>query len=93
MKLIKYVLYNLLWSFDTHQKAFSARKLTAFITMSLIVVSDFYYLNKLVLVDYNYYLIIHFIAVFLFLGLVTFDQIIKFKNGSYKNEEKKTKGD
>jgi hypothetical protein len=66
-------------SFDNHSSSASARKLTAFTIIVMIVVSDIMYLRAGTFTEFNTYLIIHFVAVFLLLGLVTVEQIIKFK--------------
>jgi hypothetical protein len=75
MKFLEYLKGSL----DNHSIGASARKLTAFIIVVMIVVSDIMYLKEADFVEFNSYLIIHFISLFLLLGLVTVEQIIRFK--------------
>ena len=67
------------------KNAFSARKLTALVIVVAIMVGHaFYYKHCYTKEDfsiYTYVLIIDYVAVAFFLGLVTFEQIIKLKNG------------
>jgi hypothetical protein len=74
-------------SFDNITKwAFSARKLTAFTIISCIVAGHFvYYKHCLLTEDFSIYttvLAIDYIASGFFLGIITFQQILQFKNGS-----------
>jgi len=66
--------------------AFSARKLTAITIMSCIVLGHFVYYkhcsDKEDFSIYHFVLIIDYIALGFFLGLITFQQIINFKNGA-----------
>lgn len=67
------------------KNAFSARKLTALvIVIAVLIGHGFYYKHCYSKEDfsiYTYVLIIDYVAVAFFLGLVTFEQIIKLKNG------------
>ena len=74
--------------------AFSARKLTAFTIIGLIVLGHFvYYKHCLATEDFSTYttvLAIDYIASAFFLGLITFQQILSFKNGKNENSENTT---
>jgi len=67
------------------KNAFSARKLTALAIIICVVTGHgFYYKHCYFKEDfsiYTYVLIIDYVAVAFFLGLVTAEQIIKFRNG------------
>lgn len=79
-------------SFDNVTKwAFSARKLTAFAIMLCILVGHgFYYKHCYLKEDFSLFdtiLIIDYVAVAFFLGLITVQQIVELKNGK-KDENK-----
>lgn len=73
------------------KNAFSARKLTALvIVIAVLIGHGFYYKHCYTKEDfsiYTYVLIIDYVAVGFFLGLVTFEQIIKLKNGKEDTTE------
>ena len=68
---------DLLASFNNHEKGFSARKLSAFALMCCIVWVHYKWVNHDNVAEV---LIIDLCGVLLLLGLITFEQIIKFKN-------------
>lgn len=73
------------------KNAFSARKLTALvIVIAVLIGHGFYYKHCYTKEDfsiYTYVLIIDYVSVAFFLGLVTFEQIIKLKNGKEDTTE------
>ena len=86
------VWQKLVRSLDNVTKnAFAARKLTAFVIMVCVLVGHgFYFKHCYVKDDFSLFdtiLIIDYVAVSFFLGLVTVQNIIELKNG--KNEPKK----
>lgn len=75
MKIIKDI-----WaSFNNHEQGASARKLTAFALMCLVV---YIHASQLTHENAVEFLIIDLCGVFLSLGLITFSQIVELKNGS-----------
>lgn len=81
---------KLLGAYDNFTKnAFSARKLTAWAIIFCVVIGHgFYYYHCYKKEDFSIFdkiLIIDYIAAGFFLGLITVQQIIEFKNGK-KNE-------
>lgn len=74
------------------KNAFAARKLTAFVIMICVIVGHgFYYKHCYFKDDFSLFdtiLIIDYVAVGFFLGLVTVQNIIELKNG--KKEDKPT---
>ena len=81
MKIIKDI-----WaSFNNHEKGASARKLTAF---ALIVMIVYIHYKQLSADNAIEFLIIDLCGVFLSLGLVTFAQIIELKNGTNNGTDK-----
>jgi hypothetical protein len=81
---------RLVGSLDNFTKeAFSARKLTAFVIVVCILVGHgIYYKHCFTKEDFALFdtiLIIDYIAVAFFLGIITIQQVIEFKNGK-KNE-------
>lgn len=82
-KFIKWIIY----SFDnSHPDSASGRKLTAFVIINCVVVGHgFYYHHCWAKQDFEIFsniLIIDYVATGFFLGLVTMQQIISFKNGN-----------
>ena len=81
---------RLVGSLDNFTKeAFSARKLTAFVIVVCVLVGHgIYYKHCFTQEDFSLFdtiLIIDYIAVAFFLGIITIQQVIEFKNGK-KNE-------
>lgn len=81
---------RLVGSLDNFTKeAFSARKLTAFVIVVCVLVGHgIYYKHCFTKEDFALFdtiLIIDYIAVAFFLGIITIQQVIEFKNGK-KNE-------
>lgn len=81
---------RLVGSLDNFTKeAFSARKLTAFVIVVCVLVGHgIYYKHCFTKEDFSLFdtiLIIDYIAVAFFLGIITIQQVIEFKNGK-KNE-------
>jgi hypothetical protein len=77
---------NLLASFNTFEKGFSARKLTAFALMICIAYIHFKFVDITIAVEV---LIVDLSGVLLCLGLVTASNIIELKNG-HKNDNNAT---
>lgn len=90
---MKKFIQRLVNSLDNISKdAFSARKLTAFAIMASILIGHgIYYKHCFTKEDFSIYttvLAIDYIAAGFFLGIITFQQIINFKNGdSTKQQE------
>lgn len=85
---------RILGSLDNFTKnAFSARKLTAFVIMLCVIAGHvIYYKHCFTKEDFALFdtiLIIDYIAVAFFLGIVTIQQVIEFKNGK-KDKENET---
>jgi hypothetical protein len=81
---MKKIINNILASFNNYEQGASARKLTAFALMVLIAYSHVKFVDLTNVVEV---LIIDLSGVLLCLGLVSFEQIIKLKNGE-NNETK-----
>jgi hypothetical protein len=84
---MKKFIQRLVNSLDNISKdAFSARKLTAFIIIASIIVGHFiYYKHCITKEDFSIYttvLAIDYLAAAFFLGIITFEQILKYKNGN-----------
>ena len=77
--MIKQIATNILNSFNTFEKGFSARKLSAFTLMVCIVWVHYKWVNHDNVAEV---LIIDLCGVLILLGIVTAEQIIKFKNDS-----------
>lgn len=79
-------------SLDNVSHGFSARKLTAFAIMASVLIGHaIYYKHCFTKEDFSIYttvLAIDYIAAGFFLGIITFEQILKYKNGdSTKQQE------
>ena len=77
-KKIKETINNLIQSFDNDKHGFSGRKLTAFWFVMLTTCLEYKYTNVDNIVEIAS---INKLLVLLLLGVVTFEQIIKFKSG------------
>lgn len=75
---MKQIINDLWASFNNHELGASARKLTAFALMILVVYIHLKYVDVSNCIDA---LIIDLCGVSLMLGLVTFSQLINLKNG------------
>lgn len=77
---------KLLLTFDNSKDGHSARKWTSFtITLCVVVGHFIYYKHCFIKEDFSIFaevLIIDYVAVGFFLGLITFQNIIELKNGS-----------
>ena len=76
---MKKIIENLINSLNNQDSGFSARKLTAFALMVLIAYVHYKYVDlsnaiEAILIDLG--------GVLLLLGIITFEQILKFKNGN-----------
>lgn len=76
---MKKIIENLINSLNNQDSGFSARKLTAFALMVLIAYVHYKYVDlsnaiEAILIDLG--------GVLLLLGIITFEQILKFKNGT-----------
>lgn len=76
---MKKIIENLINSLNNTDSGFSARKLTAFSLMILIAYVHYKYVDlsnaiEAILIDLG--------GVLLLLGIITFEQILKFKNGN-----------
>ncbi len=76
--MMKELLNYIKSSFDNNTIGASARKLSAFWIMLIITFCDVVYMLKGEYTEFNTFIIIHFVAMFLLLGLVTTENIIKF---------------
>jgi hypothetical protein len=79
---MKDIIYNFLKSFDNSEGGFSARKLTAFGLMVLITYTHYKYVDLSNAIEA---ILIDLAGVLIALGIITMEQVIKFKNGD-KNE-------
>lgn len=83
---MKKFIQRLVNSLDNISQGFSARKLTAFAIMASVLIGHgFYYKHCFTKEDFSIYttvLAIDYIAAGFFLGIITFQQIINFKNGN-----------
>ena len=76
---MKKIIENLINSLNNQDSGFSARKLTALALMILIAYVHYKYVDlsnaiEAILIDLG--------GVLLLLGIITFEQILKFKNGT-----------
>lgn len=79
------ILKNISGSFNNIQgDGWAARKLTAFAFVVLVFYIHYRYIDKTNAIDA---IIIDCLSILLLLGLVTFEQIILFKNGKEKQSE------
>ena len=82
---IKNFIKDLVNSLNTQPTGFSARKLTAIVTMMCVIFLHIKYIDKtnvLSALEYD------MMFVSLLFGIVTFDQLYKFKSGRTPTEEK-----
>lgn len=79
-------------SLDNISHGFSARKLTALsIMISVLIGHAVYYKHCFTKEDFSIYttvLAIDYIAAGFFLGIITFQQVINFKNGNSTEQQK-----
>ena len=95
MKKAKEVIVSLLkkviYSFENSKRGFSARKLSAFAAMNLVFYIDKRYLDSIEKTnDYSFIpdlVMYHLLFVLTCLGIVTFEEITKMKNGQSKEKE------
>jgi hypothetical protein len=76
---MKDIITNLFASFNNQEGGFSARKLTAFALMVLIAYTHYKYVDLSNAIEA---ILIDLAGVLLLLGIITFEQILKFKNGA-----------
>ena len=76
---MKNIINNLFASFNNQEGGFSARKLTAFALMVLIAYVHYKYVDLSNAIEA---ILIDLAGVLLLLGIITFEQILKFKNGA-----------
>ena len=76
--MIKETLSKLVGSFDNNSKSFSARKLTAF---AFVVFSGYIHVRYVGPENAIEALLVDAGTALLCLGIITFEQVIKFKNG------------
>lgn len=76
---MKNIITNLFASFNNLDGGFSARKLTAFALMILIAYVHYKYVDLSNAIEA---ILIDLAGVLLLLGIITFEQILKFKNGA-----------
>ncbi len=79
LKSIKETINNLIQSFDNDKHGFSGRKLTAFWFVMVTTYLEYKFVDFTNIVEV---VSINLLLVLLLLGVVTFEQIIKFKSGS-----------
>lgn len=84
------MIKKLLSSFDNKQESgFSARKLTAFWCVMLLTFLHYKYVNFENCIDA---IMVDSALVLILLGIITAEQIIKFKNGNNDNNEPTKEG-
>lgn len=76
---MKNLINNLINSLNNTDLGFSARKLTAFALMVLIAYVHYKYVDLSNAIEA---ILIDLAGVLLLLGIITFEQILKFKNGA-----------
>lgn len=76
---MKHLFNKLVNSFDTINAGFSARKLTAFAFVCMIAWCHYNYVTATNVVEV---IMVDASCVFLLLGIVTVQQLIRFKNGN-----------
>lgn len=90
----KNFIQKLLLTFDNSKEGHSARKWTAFIIVSCVIVGHaIYYKHCFSKEDFSIFaevLIIDYVACGFFLGLITFQNIIELKNGSTNTQPPST---
>lgn len=89
---MKKFIQRLVNSLDNHSKdSFSGRKLTALsIIISVLIGHGIYYKHCFTKEDFSIYttvLAIDYIAAGFFLGIITFQQVINFKNGNSTKQQ------
>lgn len=84
MKMFKKIRDNVLDSFNTEKGGYSARKLTAFVIVACIVYIHIKYVGLANSVDVLFY---DMLFVLLMLGIVTFEQLYRFKTGKTNTTE------
>jgi hypothetical protein len=77
-KFLKNIIKDLVRTFDTMPGGFSSRKLTAFVTMMAVVYLHIRYVDTENVVSV---LVYDMLFILLLFGIVTFDQLYKFKTG------------
>jgi hypothetical protein len=87
MKLFKKIRDNVLDSFNTEKGGYSARKLTAFATVLCIIFIHVKYIETPNAIDALFY---DMLFVLLMLGIVTFEQLYRFKTGKAETPAKPT---
>jgi hypothetical protein len=75
---MKDIITNLFASFNNQEGGFSARKLTAFALMVLIAYTHYKYVDLSNAIEA---ILIDLAGVLIALGIITMEQVIKFKNG------------
>lgn len=76
---MKNIITNLFASFNNQEGGFSARKLTSFALMILIAYVHYKYVDLSNAIEA---ILIDLAGVLLLLGIITFEQVIRFKQGS-----------
>ena len=89
MNFFRRLIDKILSSFDNDSVGFSARKLSAFVGVSISVYATVHYVNGATVIDA---LKVWLIFALLCLGIITIEQLIKLKNGSSESskEDKKS---
>ncbi len=77
---ISQFLIKLSASFDTSNKGFSARKLTAFVTMLMVIVIDVKWIRSEQWIYISEILALHFMFILTLLGLATWQAVKEKKN-------------
>lgn len=88
---MKDFIKRLVNSLDNISHGFSARKLTALSIMASVLIGHgIYYKHCFTKEDFSIYttvLAIDYIAAGFFLGIITFEQILKYKNGNSTKQQ------
>ena len=79
---IKGFIQNVVNSLNIQQGGFSARKLTAFVTMALVIYLHIRYVDLTNVITVLIYDMVFILVLF---GIVTIDQLYKFKTGNGTN--------
>jgi len=78
-KFIKNIVLDTIRALDNRPGGFSGRKLTAFVTMMCVIYLHIHYVDQTVIVSV---LVYDMLFILLLLGLITMDQLYKFKCGN-----------
>jgi hypothetical protein len=80
------IFQKLIHSFDNEPQGFSARKLSAFIAVVMAIYATVHYVDTTTVINA---LMVWLTFALLCLGIITAEQVLRFKGGETKEEPKK----